>query len=216
MEKEILENCIKESETINEVLTKLSRNNSSGGYKSFKKYIEKYKIDISHFLTPKQIIERQYKNGGLIKKKTSDIFVENSTTSRHCVKSRVISEKLIEYKCIFCENDGNWRGKKISLILDHKNGVNNDNRLENLRFVCPNCEATLITHCKGYKGYEIEEKKKKKYQYKPKIETRKVERPDINLLKKQVDSFGYVKTGKIYGVSDNSIRKWIKWGSNQS
>jgi hypothetical protein len=39
-----------------------------------------------------------------------------------------------------------WVGKKMSLILDHINGVNNDNRIEN-RIVCPNCNATLDTHC---------------------------------------------------------------------
>ena len=35
----------------------------------------------------------------------------------------------------------------MSLILDHINGVRDDNRLENLRIVCPNCAATLETHC---------------------------------------------------------------------
>ncbi len=45
--------------------------------------------------------------------------------------------------------DDNWRGSKLSLILDHINGISNDNRLENLRFVCPNCNATLKTYCRG-------------------------------------------------------------------
>ena len=48
-----------------------------------------------------------------------------------------------------CDQDENWKGKIMSLILDHKNGVNNDNRLENLQIVCPNCNATLPTHCRG-------------------------------------------------------------------
>lgn len=37
-------------------------------------------------------------------------------------------------------------GKPLVLILDHKNGVNNDNRLENLRFVCSNCDSQLETY----------------------------------------------------------------------
>ena len=40
---------------------------------------------------------------------------------------------------------------------------------------------------------------------------RKVERPDYVTLIEDVERFGYVKTGKKYGVSDNSIRKWIKY-----
>jgi hypothetical protein len=35
----------------------------------------------------------------------------------------------------------------MSLIIDHINGVGDDNRLENLQIVCPNCAATLDTHC---------------------------------------------------------------------
>lgn len=110
-------------------------------------------------------------------------------------------------------------GKKISLILDHKNGINNDNRIKNLRFLCPNCNSTLDTHCKGSKGYELklkkENKQKIKRKYKPRLESRKVERPDNDKLKKQIEELGYVKTGKLYGVSDNSIRKWLKWANNR-
>ena len=109
--------------------------------------------------------------------------------------------------------------KKMSLILDHKNGINNDHRLENLRFVCPNCNGTLETHCTGSKGYGKEKRRNEKNRERslkkrqPRFEKRKVIRPTMKILIGQINELGYVKTGKIYGVSDNAIRKWLK-GTN--
>lgn len=74
------------------------------------------------------------------------IFVENSTFPRHSVKSRILLEELIEYRCSICGTDPEWQGKPMPLILDHINGVNNDNRLTNLRFVCSNCDSQLPTY----------------------------------------------------------------------
>lgn len=216
MEKNKIQNVIKESKTINEVLIKLGMNTSSGGYKFFKKFINKNNIDISHFLTKNEVIKNQFIDGKLKKIKTEDIFVENSTTSRNVVKTRLIKEKLLEYKCKFCDNDGTWNGKKISLILDHINGVNNDNRLVNLRFLCPNCNATLDTHCKGAKGIEKQQLKNEKKiinklkRKQDRLHLRKVNRPDYETLIKEIDELGYCGTGRKYGVSDNTIRKWIK------
>ena len=45
-----------------------------------------------------------------------------------------------------------WNGKNLTLILDHRNGVNVDNRPENLRFLCPNCDSQLPTKGGGNKG----------------------------------------------------------------
>ena len=92
-----------------------------------------------------------------IKFDNSQCFVENSTYPRHRLKERIIKQKLIEYKCQKCGNEGVWMGKPLPLILDHENGVNNDNRLENLRFLCSNCDSQLPTYknrrgSKGKKG----------------------------------------------------------------
>ncbi len=100
-----------------------------------------------------------YENGLLkyvksIRFDDNQVFVEDSTYPRHRLKERVINQNLIDYKCCECGNNGEWMGKKLPLILDHINGKNNDNRLENLRFVCSNCDSQLPTYKnrRGSKG----------------------------------------------------------------
>lgn len=209
MEKDILEKIIKESDTIHSVLVKMGKNTSAASYKLFHRKVKKYEIDTSHFLSRKEITAKQFREGNLKKIPTNELFTEKSTISRHNVKNRIISENLLNYECSMCGNDGNWNGSKISLILDHINGINNDNRLENLRFVCPNCNATLDTHCKGSKGLIPKVPKVKKLIRADRPTLRKVDRPDLNTLLNEVNDIGYVATGRKYGVSDNAIRKWI-------
>jgi len=211
------EKIIKESNTIYEVLLKLGKNTSSASYKQFHRIIKKHQIDISHLIINRsEFIKKMYVDGRMKKIPTDEIFKENSTISRNVLKRRIILENLLKYECFKCGNDGNWNGERITLILDHINGVNNDNRLVNLRFTCPNCNATLETHCIGHKIYKINKLKEIK-----KVETikkrrsdryniRKVERPDIDTLINEINQIGYSATGRKYGVSDNAIRKWVK------
>ncbi|QGF20312.1 HNH endonuclease [Gordonia phage Sixama] len=78
--------------------------------------------------------------------------MRDSTYARHRLKGRILKHKLIPYVCAICGIGPIWNGKPMPLILDHINGVNNDNRLENLRFTCSNCGTQLPTYCsKNYK-----------------------------------------------------------------
>jgi len=75
-----------------------------------------------------------------------NVFIENSTYPRHRLKARIINENMIPYVCDKCGQKPFWMGKPMPLILDHRNGISNDNRIENLRFVCSNCDSQLPTY----------------------------------------------------------------------
>lgn len=61
------------------------------------------------------------------------------------LKKRLIFDKILENKCCECSNTGEWNGKPMTLELDHINGDSNDNSLENLRILCPNCHSQTPT-----------------------------------------------------------------------
>lgn len=83
---------------------------------------------------------------------SSKLFSSNSTHTRSVLRKRIIRDNLLEYKCAIC-GITTWNNKTLSLELDHINGINNDNRLENLRFLCPNCHSQTSTY--GSKNSDI-------------------------------------------------------------
>jgi len=143
--KESFSKVIKNSDNYVDACKNLNIGTSKGNRDTIKKYINLYSIDNSHF--------KDNKSNSVFRDKieTVDILVENSTYQTTHLKNRLYKEGLKQRKCELCGQGEMWEGKKMSLILDHINGVNNDNRIENLRIVCPNCNATLPTHCRGKK-----------------------------------------------------------------
>jgi hypothetical protein len=197
-----LEKIIKESYSIGEVLDKINLRRAGGNYSVINKYINLYNIDTLHFV--KSVIKS-------FKRPLISHLVENSTYSRKLLKDRLYKEGMKVRFCELCGQGEIWNGMKISLILDHINGVHNDNRLENLRIVCPNCNAGLDTHA-GRNNRKVKDIGDigETTQRSETPNRRKVERPSYDDLKEKVSKIGYSATGREYGVSDNSIRKWIK------
>lgn len=70
----------------------------------------------------------------------------STTTARSRIKTEILEKKLIPYECDICKL-GDWLSTPISLHLDHIDGVNNNNKLSNLRFLCPNCHSQTETYC---------------------------------------------------------------------
>jgi hypothetical protein len=212
-----LEKVVKDSKTKTECLKKMGLRAAGGNYKTITKYIELYQIDTSHFDSGQEKIKKMTELNRERKIPLSEILVEGSTYNRHRLKERLYDENIKIRQCELCEQGEIWNGKKMSLIIDHINGVWDDNRINNLRIVCPNCNATLPTHCGKNKTKIVDEEKidGRKIMTNTKLKfyenSRKTERPDYYTLKNEIEILGYVKTGKKYGVSDNSIRKWIKF-----
>lgn len=72
-------------------------------------------------------------------------------TNRGIIKREMLAEGKLEYKCYEC-GINEWRGKSLSLHLEHKNGDNTDHREENLTLLCPNCHSQTPTYCGRNKG----------------------------------------------------------------
>lgn len=223
LDKNTLQQMLNTSNTLAEVIIKIGLSLHGENYKLLQ---EKIKQDNLSLIKLKEN-KKSNSTGGVSLIDLNDVLVKNSLYSRSSLKRRLIQENSLEYKCFICSNTGEWNGQKLTLELDHINGINTDNRLENLRFLCPNCHSQTDT----YKGKNV---KRIKVQNKcincncdiRRTSTRCNKCAGLNLLKFEVTKeelqnlinvYPMTKIGKMFGVSDNAVKKrCITYGITKS
>ncbi len=228
---EQLKAAIAASSSWAEALRRLGYCPTGGNASTLKKRVAAAGLSTEHF-DPYAAVRQRNGRG---RRPLEEILVEGSTYNRSCLKRRLYEEGLKQRECELCGQGEVWNGRQISLIIDHINGVHDDNRFENLRIICPNCAAGLDTHCGRKNRLEVEPRAcsycgkmfRPKYashryrsvvcgrRHRPKpglpcSDRRRVERPPHAQIVREVNKLGYVAVGRRYGVSDNAIRKWIR------
>ena len=218
------------SRSYSDVLRLVGLRTAGHNHRTIQRHVAYWEISTAHF-DPNA---GRRAASGRRKRPLEEVLVQNSTYTRGSLKRRLYREGLKARVCELCGQGEVWHGKRIALILDHVNGDATDNRLGNLQIVCPNCAAGLETHCGRNKG--VPEPRPCDYcetvfeprgraqrfcsiqcagpgtaDHSPHRERRKVERPPYDVLKAELEASNFSAVGRKYGVSDNAVRKWVRF-----
>ena len=144
---EELREAVRTSGSVRQVLKKLNVKAAGGNYATFHKAVKHFEIDTSHFHG--QVWNKGDHSGVLKRSRKTrpldEVLNKDIHYSSNKLKQRLIKAGLKEHKCEQC-GITEWNGQPAPIELDHINGVRTDNRLENLRILCPNCHAQTKTY----------------------------------------------------------------------
>lgn len=175
---------------------------AGGNFKNLNKWAEIHGVALPNGSNISGMIAYNIAN----RKPDVEIFVENSTyNNRTNIKKRLLAMGW-QYVCRDCGVGDTYNGLPLVLQLEHVNGVWNDNRMENLAFLCPNCHSQTST----FSGRARRPKRIKEKIARP----TKIDWPPLDVVRLMVQRDGYSATGRTLGVSDNAVRKHIKQKDN--
>lgn len=136
----MIEEAVANSTSYRQVLLHFGVKPAGGSQSHIKRVIQKFDVDTSHFLG-------QGHNRGKsspIRKTAEQILVilpEENGRPKVIQLRRAMLESGVNFECVLCGIGNEWNGSKLVLEVDHINRNWLDNRLENLRFLCPNCHS---------------------------------------------------------------------------
>ncbi len=146
--------AVRESTSYRQVLQKLGLRPAGGNYAQIKKYIKEHKLSVGHFKG--KAWSKGLTGVGVFRRSLESILVEGSDYQSYKLKKRLFAAGLKKPTCELCGWAKQSKDGRIPLELDHVNGVGTDNRIENLRILCPNCHSLQPTH----RGLNQKRKKK--------------------------------------------------------
>lgn len=225
--KESFSEIVKESYSISEVARKVGMKSKGGNWRTIKRKIKEYNLDISHFTGKawnkgKKFPQQKYP--------LEEYLNGTRTISTWRLKNRLFDAGIKENCCEIC-GVSEWNGYPLMCELHHIDGNNQNNNLDNLQILCPNCHSQKDNFAgrsnrktsKKTKNTSYSPQKKlskeelftirSKANSRPVFATRKVVRPETyDKFKEEFAALNnnYCAMGRKYGVSDQAIRKWEK------
>jgi hypothetical protein len=200
------------------VLRALQLSTSPGNYKSVGLVVKRLGLDTTHFKG-----QAHGTSPRVTKIPLSELLVEGSQYGSNPLRKRLVKEGVLPNVCDECGNGPEWNGRTLVLQLDHKNGDSTDNRLENLRILCPNCHSQTSNFTGKSKtgryrsdpkrcscGAVVYRKSKRCKSCLGRHVESKTKWPLLDDLVKEVVQSSYTKVAAKLGVSDNAVKKYIK------
>ena len=144
--KDEFQDICRQCHSLAQIIRSFGLEAEAGNYNTLKKRIQEDGIDVSHIKlglnsNRGRRFVRKYTQENIVDAINKGVIKDNSTVRKMVLKWDLISHKV----CAICGRKPKWNGMPLTFVLDHINGKHSDHNLNNLRFICPNCNSQTPT-----------------------------------------------------------------------